>query len=144
MESRVPREEYVKLGPADRVRTWKWWFILLLVLGLLAAAWAVWQEFSVAPEPEDIGQSVGASVFTLAFLQAGSTSDPSEAQTKRRSDEELRPFIMVGILVLIAIITLVCLWVSLSSTNASAVSTASDLLKTCIGFFIGIATGYFG
>ncbi len=51
---------------------------------------------------------------------------------------------MIGILLLIATVTLVCLYVSLFSKNPEAVKTASDLLKTCIGFFIGIATGYYG
>ena len=34
--------------------------------------------------------------------------------------------------------------VSLSSSNERGVETVSDLVKTCLGFFIGVATGYFG
>ena len=143
MESRVPREEYVKMKATDRLRTWKWWFILLLLLGLIAAAWAFRSEFLAAPH--DLGQNLGAAAYTLAYMQGGgSAGEPTTGVLGKKQDDEMRPFIMIGILALIAVITLVCLGVSLFSTNAGAVSTASDLLKTCIGFFIGIVTGYFG
>ena len=139
MESRVPREEYVKMAARQRVRTWKWWFVLLLLLGLIAGAWAAWRELAAAKESQGFLNS--SPIYALALLQVRPTDQPAKNQS---TDDPMRPFVMIGILTLIAIVTLVCLGVSLFSTNASAVSTASDLLKRCIGFFIGIVTGYFG
>lgn len=147
-ELKVGIEEYVRLSPYERLKRWKWWFILLLIVALAIAAWAVFREIRKTLT-NDTRQS-GASVLTaVAFLQAGTAtatdSKPAASdERKQPANDPMRPYIMIGILSLIAIITLVCLGVSLFSTNAGAVTTASDILKTCIGFFIGLATGYYG
>ena len=151
-ELKVGVEEYVGLAPFERLKRWKWWFILLLIVALAIAAWALSREVrKTLTSP--VAETRTSLLTTLAFLQAApatetAVTDDSKTQTpngrQQPPDDPTRPYIMIGILSLIAIITLVCLYVSLFSTNTGAVTTASEILKTCIGFFIGIATGYYG
>lgn len=146
-------EDYVASSPSGRIKKWKWWFVVMLLLALAIAIWTLSREARIvfsSLQPE----STFGTVSTIAFLQAAGAPEAtstahakpkeSEQQRKQRGDDPMRPYIMVGILTLIALITLVCLGVSLFSTNTGAVTQASDLLKTCIGFFVGIATSYFG
>src|SRR5260221_7276579 len=151
-EMKIEVKDYVKLGPLGRLRKLKWWFILLLILVLIFGIWVVVVETGriyrgshASSYLTDPPPSVSA-FSAIAFMQAGSAIDASQRpkQDGGKKNDPMRPYIMVGILSLIAVITLVCLGVSLFSPKPTAVTTASDLLKTCIGFFIGIATSYFG
>ncbi|HSY48474.1 MAG TPA: hypothetical protein VLC46_06670 [Thermoanaerobaculia bacterium] len=133
--------EYVKLSPGARVRAWRWWFVVLLLLAAAAAALAMIVEFRTA------GKIGGLSITpspVLAFASSVVTGATLSPPVPKDSDLATKTYVMIGILSLIAIVTLVCLGVSLFSKDEHAVSTASDMLKTCIGFFIGIATSYFG
>ncbi len=157
LESKVPASEYVKLSPAQRLAAWRWWFIVLLLLALLGGGWALLHAIRDVAGHSAATMGAEASIETVAFVQSAGGSGTSAGTATgttatQKSDapagpgpddaSKMRPYIMLGILGLIGIITLVCLWVALFSSNASSVTTASDILKTCIGFLIGVATNY--
>jgi hypothetical protein len=100
---------------------------------MAAAVWGFTREVRTFRALNDV-----AFLNTLAAGPAGSSLPTKDSELLTKT------YVMIGILSLIGIVTLVCLGVSLFSQNEHAVGTASDMLKTCIGFFIGIATSYFG
>lgn len=57
--------------------------------------------------------------------------------------EEFRPQVVLGIFLLIGALTFISLLGVLFAQEPKKLEIASDILKTCIGFFIGVATGYF-
>ena len=138
--SSLPPDEYMRRSAPDRLRSWKWWYIVLLVLALAAGVLVIWRELHTATaSPSHTSMS-----FFAAPLYAEAARDSVVRQVGPAGADGLQPYVMVGILLLIAVITLVCLGASLFSKNDKSVNTASDILKTCIGFFIGVATSYFG
>jgi hypothetical protein len=143
ISSKTPDGEYVKLSPGARVQAWKWWFIVLLLLAVAAAVWTLTREFRTARSLSSLSFS-SEPVAVLAFVNTAATNSTGSSLPTKDSDLVTKTYVMIGILGLIGIVILVCLGVSLFSQNEHAVSTASDMLKTCIGFFIGIATSYFG
>ena len=48
----------------------------------------------------------------------------------------------LGIFGVLAVVLLLSGGVTFFSTNSNQVAAASDVLQTCLGFFIGVATGY--
>ena len=137
-ETKLSQDDYMRRSPLGRLLSWKWWFIMLVFVGLLAAALVIWRELHRAPTAPSVSLSFAAMAFAAQAM-------PDSAQAHHQSvGGAMRMYVMIGILILIAVITLVCLSVSLFAKNDKSVTTASDLLKTCIGFFIGVATSYFG
>lgn len=135
---KVGPDSYVQMTPTERAKNLKWWFILLIIVALLIAAWGLKRQFSLIQNLSD--DTPGMSFVATAHAQA---ADPEPVPSGGASDP-MRPYIMVGILSLIAVVTLICLGGMLLSKNEKSVVAAGDLLKMCIGFFIGIATSYFG
>lgn len=137
---KVSDEEYAGMPARTRIRAWKWWFLLLLLLGAIAAIFAFLREAQNIPR---FGSLPSVPVM-LAFATTGGTAAAGQTGGQPPDSAAMKSYVMMGILALIAVITLVCLYVSLFSKNPAAAATAGDLLKTCLGFFIGIVTSYLG
>jgi MFS family permease len=145
-------EEYIKLRPKQRIFRWRWWFVLLVIVGIVAAVVALTREANQIHQIRnlsDIGvqlQSPSLVAFLpIAFLQgatSGENSGTTSDKTRTPQEELVRSYIMVGIFMMIGIITIVALLAVLFSKSEKTVAAASDLLKTCVGFFIGVATGW--
>jgi len=150
VEIKGSSEEYMKLNSKERVFRLKWWFILLVIAGLIAAVVVLTRETIQIQSLSQVGtqlQSPSLVAFLpIAFLQAADAGEAAGTtdnnKPRSRQDELMRSYIMVGIFLMIGIITLVALLAVLFGTSEKTVAVASDLLKTCVGFFIGVATGW--
>lgn len=154
VEFKGSSEEYIKSKPKERFYRLKWWFILLVIAGLIAAAIAFVRETNQIRSLSQVGTQLQSpslvALLPIAFLQeTGAGTDGREAAktTKEKKPESIpnelvRSYIMVGIFIMIGIVTLASLFTVLFGRSERSVAVASDLLKTCVGFFIGVATGW--
>jgi hypothetical protein len=127
--------------PQRRFRLLRWWFIVLLLLGLAAFAATVVSE--LRPKRTTAGPQswrvvpLGSAAVPLAALALDTQSG---GQQRAGTDE--KQLILDGVLMLIALVTLLSLLATFFSRNPQTVATASDTLKTCLGFWIGSATKF--
>ena len=139
-------ELFVSLSPLRRLLHFKWWFYVLALLGLLAAGFSIFNSFSGLGDPmrkKSEQPSSSLSMNLIVSPLSAQIGDSSQFGTGGKIDEKTKPYVMAGILSIIGVVTLTSLLVSLTATNKNRVAAASDTLKTCLGFFIGVATGYF-
>lgn len=147
-ESRVPPQEYVRMSAINRIASWKWWFKILLVAGLVAAALIMWHQFRPAAGSQ--GTSILPSFVGTAFAHGqGDSSQRTGSSASRDSATSkpavpMTPPVTILILAVIAVVTLSCLGYTLFGSNEDRVKMASDTLKTCLGFWIGLATAHYG
>jgi hypothetical protein len=151
-EFKEPVQIIASLSPLQRIRKWKWWFVILAILGLLAAVYSIASELRRAdPDPQDDGRprSGAVSLMLIPSLSAqspdtGAVAESTSPSTNQKAqDDPMKPYVMGGIFMIIGVVTLASLWVTLTSSEEKRLAAASDTLKTCLGFFIGVATGYF-
>jgi uncharacterized membrane protein len=115
----------------QRLGKLKWWFILLLALGLAIAIVVLVR----AIEPASVEFQKLASFFiTEAFAQTGAQSAPFDP----------KPIVMMAIIGALLVVLLGSVWTMLRSPNASTIQAASDLTKVLVGFFVGVATKFLG
>jgi hypothetical protein len=154
---KVGIEEYASLTASKRVSALRWWFLLFLLVGLIAAGWVIWRGVRALFEPAPRhAEAVLSQILPIAFADPPPTAtQPSSASPQKtgisadgrgaqRDVNPVKAYVMIGIISLIAFILVSSLLVSFFSKNDKAVERASDLVKTCLGFFIGAATGFFG
>jgi uncharacterized membrane protein YhaH (DUF805 family) len=131
--------DLVTRKPLERITRLRWWYIILLILGLIAAVVALVTQFNITLSS---GHPSGERVATLALLTLQSDA-PQDENSRKTGLEEFRPQVVLGIFLLIGTLTLISLLGVLFAQDPKKLEIASDILKTCIGFFIGVATGYF-
>lgn len=143
-------EEYSQLPPSGRLKQWRWWFFIVLLAALAIGGYVIVRSVrSVSegvPPQETVSQRVSESLssFFMAAPLHAQSEDQGEAGRSAAQPQPFRAYIMMGTFVLLGVVTLVSLGVSLFSRNERSVTAASDILKTCIGFFIGAGTTYIG
>ncbi|HXO40981.1 MAG TPA: hypothetical protein VN999_06000 [Thermoanaerobaculia bacterium] len=137
-------EEFSTHSSGRRLSYLKWWFIVLLVLGLAAAAATLIREFippKAAPGPQGFQVvPLGSGDLPLAALALAGVD--SGEHNNQGSTVDPKQYILGGVLLLIAMVTLLSLLATFFSRNPQTVTTASDTLKTCLGFWIGSATKF--
>ena len=128
-------EEFSSSKPKERVAKLKWWFILLIIIGIIALI-VVWltQGDKAVLEIQKIGLNISA--VSVAYAQ-----DITEGQV---SSFTLRVIIMAGVFIILGIVYLAGIFKLFFSDNFARVDTAADLVKTLTGFFVGAATGFLG
>ena len=136
----MPKKLYTQTGPEiilglafhERVRKLIWLFIAGVIGLILGIIGIVWWAIAVLTEVED-GGSVGNIFISSAIAQAGAT-DPLN----------LKPFIMLGLCVVLVLVLFWCLITIAMTKNKSTYQTATDMAKGLVGFFIGAATNFLG
>lgn len=145
MSARIPSKEMVKLGPAKRLGVFRLWFLILLVLGLLAMLYVGYKVFFSKPTPANSQQqSRSLESFLIPTVSAQATGQPTPDRSTANRSSELKQNIMVGIVGVLALLLLVSFGAVLFANEPSKVTVAGDILKTLLGFFIGVATTFFG
>ena len=141
--SRVPPSEMAKLRVTDRVRSLRIWFLILAILGLLAMLYVGYRAIFSEPKPADTRQSSSIISTLIPTAYAQGTEQPTERSSSGISDE-MKQNVMVGIIAVLALVMLVSLGAVLFAKDAARIAQAGDILKTVLGFFIGVATTFFG
>jgi hypothetical protein len=129
------KEEYVASKGVRRVGQMSWWFLILIVIGLVALA-SLWilkggeavQEF----------QKVGALISPISSAYAQSLEELAAGGFTPRI------LIMAGIFLVLGLVYFAGIFKLFFSSNSNQIETASDLVKTLTGFFVGAATGLLG
>ena len=134
-KSKSSKEDFSASRPAERLGKLKWWFVVLIVLGVLALI-VVW--LSRGDKAIEQFQKIGASPLAISVAYAqGTTEETSDGFTPRI-------IIMAGVFAIIGIVYLAGIFKLFFSRNSEQVDTAADLVKTLTGFFVGAATGFLG
>jgi hypothetical protein len=155
LELRTDVESYVNLSVCARIAHWKWWFVLLVILGITAASYAFYQRYRdvqvlrEAPKNRAVGEWIDSNWPTQQIklvadppAEAAPTSPTSRERPDKLLPEDVRLYIVLGIYALLALTMIVSLGVVLFSSRPTAVTPAADIVKMCLSFFIGAATGY--
>lgn len=134
-EYKTSKEDYLSSKPAGRLGKLRWWYLVLIALGLLALAYIWFTEGSKTIE----------SLSAVTDLMVPVTSAYAQP-TDDVNDDEFTPkvLIMAGIFVVLGLVYIVGIFKLFFSRNNDQVDTASDLVKTLTGFFVGAATGFLG
>ncbi len=84
--------------------------------------------------------------FLVQAAHAGGpiVAQPPEAIRHETTIETLKPFVYLAILGAIALFFFGCLGIYAFSGNKEKIKFASDMMKTVVGFWIGIVTGWAG
>jgi len=147
IESKMPPSDFVKLSVRSRLGAYKWWFWVLLIVGLFSAFLGVYRELNNAAASVLKTQLRDLPTFHFQQIVLAADTPASDAAGRLGGSAsmpaELRPYVMAGIFFIIGTITLLSLGVTLFAQQEKKVTVASDLLKTCLGFFIGVATKLF-
>jgi hypothetical protein len=83
--------------------------------------------------------SIAASAQTI-----GSFAQTPPAPSLMSSTEGLRPFIMFGILIAITVFFFICVRLYCFTADADKIKFADNMMRTIVGFYIGIVTGLLG
>ena len=136
MEYKTPPEDLVKLSGLKRLSMFKWWFWILLILGVLALVYIFVIEVpsQFQQESEPLGELAQTNTYFFS----------SFIQTQGHDSTDMKPYVMVGIFAVLAVVLVVSVGVQLFGKDPDKVKGAGDIVKTCIGFFIGVATSYIG
>ncbi|MGO6676419.1 hypothetical protein [Rhizobium leguminosarum] len=76
------------------------------------------------------------SIVSPAFAQSQAAAQPKP--------EIVRPAIMIFVIVVITLFGAVCVYMYLTTADAERIKFADSMLRTIIGFYIGIVTGLLG
>ena len=80
----------------------------------------------------------------LRSAQAAPTGTLAEGAPRDNSIDAYRPYVYLGLLAAIALFFFGCLGIYAFSGNREKIKFASDMMKTVVGFWIGIITGWAG
>lgn len=129
------KEEFSVSKPLTRFGKLKWWFLLLMILGVVALVSVVLlQGERAAIEIQKV--SFHLSPASVAYAQEPAVSDPAGFTP--------RVIIISGVFVVLGLVYLAGIFKLFFTANADQVDTAADLVKTLTGFFVGAATGFLG
>ena len=131
------QEDYVSSKGLHRLGKLRWWFLLLIVIGILAvvALW-VFQGGKAVQQFEKSGSLVLPTAIPYAYAQ----TDP----VPKESGFTPQVIIMAGIFVVLGLVYFAGIYKLLFSGTAEQIDAAADLVKTLTGFFVGAATGFLG
>jgi hypothetical protein len=136
----------------------RWWFLVLLLLGLAAFVATVFWELkpkrtTAGPQSWSVVPLGSEAVPLAALALAGGDAVPRQPPDRpaaegtqnggqQRAGYDEKQLILDGVLVLLALVTLLSLFATFFSRNPQTVTVASDTLRTCMGFWIGSATKF--
>lgn len=126
--SQAPPDKFVKLKPASRIRSLRIWFIILVIIGILAIIFVITNTLVKAES--------SISIISLAYAQ---NTDFQEIEAKN-----IQYIVMGGVFSVLCIVYLAAIFRLLFSKNIGNVLIATDLVKTLTGFFVGVGTGFLG
>ena len=128
------KEEYVTAKGLHRVGKLSLWFVVLIIVGIVALI-TLW--FLKGGEAVIEIQKIGAYLLPISSAYA---------QTAPLSENEFTPkiLIMSGIFLVLSLVYCAGIYKLFFSGNSDQIDTASDLVKTLTGFFVGAATGFLG
>jgi hypothetical protein len=129
------KEEFSQESPQSRFGKLKWWFLLLIVVGVLAFAYVVVLQGQKTVEHLKTSETTMSPV-SVAFAQEPGNSG-ADAFTPR-------VIIVSGVFLVLGIVYIAGIVKLFFTRNADQVDAASDLVKTLTGFFVGAATGFLG
>ncbi len=134
-EYKTSKEDYLSSKPASRLGKLKWWYLALIALGLLALGY-IW--LTAGGRTIESISAVGDLISPVSSAHAQPIDE--------MNDDEFTPkvLIMSGIFVVLGLVYIAGIFKLFFSTNNDQVDTASDLVKTLTGFFVGAATGFLG
>ena len=129
------KEEYVATKGVARFGQLKWRFLIFVIIGLVALA-AIW--FFKGSQVLDEVQKIGAILSPISSAYAR----PDTGSLQNAFTPKI--LIMAGIFVILGLVYLAGIFKIFFSSNSEQIDTASDLIKTLTGFFVGAATGLLG
>jgi hypothetical protein len=77
-----------------------------------------------------------------AFAQA--VPAPAAAYSMMSSIDSLRPMIMIGVIAAISVFFFICVGLFCLTSDADKIKFADNMMRTIVGFYIGIVTGLLG
>lgn len=130
-------EDAVQSKGFSRIAKLRWWFIVLVILGLAAV---IFLFVRITPEAVmEIQKKAHVENILIGAALAQPTVTPSNSTTVNP-----KPIIILGIFLVLGIILLLSIYKILFSSNTDQVATAGDIAKTLLGFFVGVGTNFFG
>jgi hypothetical protein len=115
----------------QRLTKLKWWYIVLLIIGLAVAI----KVFVWTIEPASVElRNLVFFLITPAFAETTMPTGPFDP----------KPIVIMAIIAALLIVLLGSVWTMLHSSNASTIQAAGDLSKVLVGFFVGVATKFLG
>jgi hypothetical protein len=129
------KEEYVAKKGLSRIGQLKWWFLVLIVIGIVALA-TIWIMKG--------GEVVGEFQKGAAYLMPISTVYAQPVAELAEDAVTPKILIMAGIFLVLGIVYIAGIYKLFFSDNSNQIEFASDLVKTLTGFFVGAATGLLG
>ena len=129
------KEEYVAKKGLSRIGQLNWWFLVLIVIGIIALA-IIWFLKG--------GEVVGELQKGAALLMPISTAYAGPAVELAENEFTPKDLVMAGIFLVLGIVYIAGIFKLFFSDNSNQIDTASDLVKTLTGFFVGAATGHLG
>lgn len=135
------KEEYVAKRGLSRIRNLKWWYLLLIVFGIIALALIWYLKGS-----EVVGEFQKGAALLMPISTAYAQPEEDTQPVVEPAEDESTPtkIIMPGIFLVLGIVYLAGIYKLFFSDNSNQIDTASDLVKTLTGFFVGAATGLLG
>jgi drug/metabolite transporter (DMT)-like permease len=128
-------EEFSSSSPSERITKLKWWFIILIILGVLALI-LVWFSQGEKATIEFQKLELPSTVTSIAYAQPDEPEKPEKFTP--------RVIIMGGVFVILGLVYLAGIFKLFFSRNSTQLDTAADLVKTLTGFFVGVATSFIG
>jgi len=128
------KEEYIATKGFNRLGKLSIWFVVMIIAGILALV-TLW--FLKGNEAVQEIQKIGLYLSPISSAYA---------QTTPLSENEFTPkiVIMAGIFLVLGLVYFAGIYKLFFSGNSEQIDTASDLVKTLTGFFVGAATGFLG
>jgi multidrug transporter EmrE-like cation transporter len=127
---------FVNHSPTERVSYLKWWFILLIILGIFFLVSILFTKGKDA-----------LSYFLSFDFNLLETIIPSLYAS---SDNELiipikniKNIIIFGVFSALGFVYFIAVFKVFFSKNPNNVDSATDLIKTLTGFFVGVGTSFF-
>jgi hypothetical protein len=68
----------------------------------------------------------------------------TEAPEPKSRMEYLKPYIMVGVILAITVLFFICIGLFCIAKDSEKIKFAHDMIRTIVGFYIGIFTGLLG
>ena len=135
-------EDIVLLSPWQRFLRLPLMLRILLLVGLLAIGYVGYRALTARSRTQGppTGHSLIGALITPAFAQG---SAPSSDSTHQGIKGDLKQDVMIGIVAVLAVVMLLSLVTVLGAKEPARVTVAGDILKTVLGFFIGVATSFF-
>jgi hypothetical protein len=121
-----------------RIPRLKLWFLLLMLVGLVAVTLTV--AFFGLKSFRAHGFSPGRGIL----IERAFAESSGDGHVAAGNPSGPRVFVMWGVFAVLGLVYLGGIFRVLFSTNLTNIDTAADLVKTLTGFFVGTATNVLG